>query len=176
MAETLPGADTLDTAQLQTGSQLRALGRAELARLGEESLRSHLVDMAILAHQLYAPVSGERLNELLANRNLVRYPVRLSFEVGSMASHQFAQPEATEDGFKLSLHPALKNRPADIAFAVAYFIPVMNFGSLIDDDHCLIYGATLHGMTIDAYYAELCRIANLVGAPVQTRGDRQDRF
>ena len=160
----------------QSGSQLRALGHTELARLGEESLKDHLVDTAILAHQLYAPVVGNSLNEFIANRDLLRHPIRISFEMGSMAPHQFAQPEQRDDELVLCVHPDLKNSEQDLAYAVAYFVPVINYGALINDDHCLVYGATLFGLTIDEYYQELCRMANRVGAPSRDRHERGDRF
>lgn len=149
---------------------------AELARLGEESLKDHLINTAILAHQKYAPLTGDRLRELLENRNLVRHPVKLVFENGSMAPHQFAHPELAGDSFKLYVHPQLKNNADYLAQAVAYFIPVMNYGSLINDDHCLIYGATLLGMTIDDYYRDLCKLADSVGAPARNRSANGDRF
>ena len=176
MGNSLERAVKLDPAHLQTGSQLRALGRTELARLGEDSLREHLVDTAIVAHQPHAPLAGQQPHPLPNHRNLVRHPVRLVFEIGSMAGHQFAQPEPDDDGFKLSVHPDLRNSGTDLAMAVAYFVPVMNYGSLINDDHCLIYGATLFGMTLDAYYAELCRIASNIGAAPRLRDEPSDRF
>jgi hypothetical protein len=169
-------AGKLDPANLQSGSQLRALSRTELARLGEDSLREHLVDTAIMAHERFAPVNGAQLEGYLEDRDLVRHAVQLIFEVGSMAPHQFAQPEALEDGFRLCLHPSLKGKEQDIAYAVAYFIPVMNYGSFINDDHCLIYGATLFGMTASDYYDHLCRIASDVGASHRLRSDKEDRF
>jgi hypothetical protein len=176
MTNTLEQAGLPDSGQLQSGSQLRALGQAELARLGEESLKDHLVDTAIVSHQLYAPVVGPKLEDYLENRNLVRHPVKLAYEVGSMAPHQFGQPEASEDGFRLCLHPILKGRQQDTALAVAYFIPLMNYGALINDDHCLIYGATLSGMTSSDYYREICRIADEVGASPRLRNEKDDRF
>ena len=166
----------INASVLQSGSQLRSLGSVELAQVGEDGLRQHLIDTAILAHGVYAPMEGGGLDEFLADRNLVRYPVELVFEVGTMAPHQFAHPEPDGDGFKLQVHPQLKHCPADLCLAVAYFLPVINYGSIINDDHCLVYGATLAGMTIDDYYQELCRIADSLGAPARSRAAKGDRF
>jgi hypothetical protein len=152
------------------------MGGAELARLGDDSLKSHLVDSAMVAHQSYAPFSEQLLTDFLDNRNMVRYPVTLSFELGSLAAHQFAQPEPNGKGFTLYLHPDLKNRHEDVIRALAYFLPVMNFGELVNDDHCLLYGATLIGTTVDEYYAQLCRMADNIGAPSLARGTSGDRF
>jgi hypothetical protein len=68
-----------------------------------------------------------------------RHPVKLVFENGSMAPHQFAHPEIDGESFKLYVHPQLKHNAEMLAQAVAYFIPVMNYGSLINDGHCLVY-------------------------------------
>ena len=158
--------DTVEDRHIQTGSQLRALPRQERARLAEESLRDHLVDTAMFAHQLYMPLDAANREKLLCNTNLVRHPVRLAFELGTMASHQFAQPEPdpTGDGCVLYLHPLLKDRQHEITLAVLYFIPLMNYGDLITDEHCLIYGATVLGLTLTQYYEQLCTLAASIGA------------
>lgn len=152
-----------------SGSRLRAMDGAELARLGEESLRSHLVDTAMVAHRLYAPFGIDQMEGLMQNRNQVRYPLRLAFRIGNMAPHQFANPEEEGDGFVLNIHPSLEGRAGDLALVVAYFLPLMNFGPLINDDHCLLYGATLNGLPVQDYYRELCRIADFVGAAPRER-------
>jgi len=176
VTKTLNSSAGLAADLLQTGSQLRALGRAELARLGEESLRSHLVDMAIAAHCRYAPFSSGLLESFLGDRNHVRHPVQLVYARDAMAPHQFAQPEREGDGFILYLHPSLEGNETDIALAVAYFVPVINFGQLVDDDICLLYGATLSGITSDSYYAELCRIADSIGLPARDRSEKGGKF
>ena len=162
---------TCTSIEALTGGQLRELGQAELARLGEEGLRAHLVDTAMRAHSMFAPVLGENLLRLLDDRNLVRYPVRIAYELGSMAPHQFGQPEPEDGGVVLYLHPQLEPVPLDAAFAVAYFLPLINYGQLINDDHCLLYGATLHGLMLDQYFSELCRIADSIGVPERPRSD-----
>ena len=169
MTQAFAEAGKLVPAQLQTGSQLRALGGAELARLGDASLREHLVHTAQLAHCKYAPISEERLRDLLEDRNLVRRPVRIEFAIGPMAAHQFGQPEPDGDAVVLYLHPGLQGQFSKVLAAVAYFLPVVNYGSLINDDHCLLYGATLTGQTVGQYYQELCEMADAIGAPGRDR-------
>lgn len=153
-----------------TGTRLRAMSRAELARLGEDSLREHLVETAILAHQQYAPVAGPALGRLLEDRHFVRHPVRLAFELGSMAPHQFAQPEPETGGYVLYVHPGIEQNSGDVACAVAYFLPLINYGGFINDEHCLIYGATLLGSTARQYYKKLCHLADSLGAASHPAG------
>jgi hypothetical protein len=176
VTDSIQSAGKLDPVNLQSGSQLRALNGAELARLGEESLRTHMVDMAIVAHAKYVPLTSESLAAFLDDRNNVRYPVEIVYDIGSMAPHQFAQPEPDGDGYKLYLHPELKGMDGDVAMAIAYFIPVINFGDLVNDEHCLLYGATLSGLTADEYYGELCRIADSMGVSSRERSEVGSRF
>jgi hypothetical protein len=64
----------------------------------------------------------------------------------------------------LFLRPLLRNRPDLALLAVAYMIPVINYGDIISDGHCIRYGATLLGMMESEFYDAVCRMADLVGA------------
>ncbi len=149
--------------------ELRKASPAELEQLGQQSLRDHLLSQAIVAHQKHGPVTAEKLEALLHDPDCLRHPVRLVFELGEMALHQFAQPEIDwrnreQDGRVLYLRPALRDRPDLLPLAVAYFIPVINYGDIISDEHCLLYGAALLGMMVEEYYARICALSDLVGA------------
>ena len=54
--------------------------------------------------------------------------------------------------------------PDLLPLAVAYMIPLVNYGDVVSDEHCLAYGATLFGLMEDDYYRQICAIANSVGA------------
>jgi hypothetical protein len=149
-------------------AQLRQLSSAELAALGERSLREHLLAQARTAHQEHGPLTPATLVAFLADRKYVRYPTRLAFEFGDMAAHQFAQPgldpSNPPDGRILYLRPALRARPDWIALAVAYMTPLLNYGDIITDEHCLLFGATLQGLMTDEFYRQICAMADLAGA------------
>ena len=86
-----------------------------------------------------------------------------------MASHQFAQPDldwrnTAENGRVLYIRPSLRDRIDLIPLAVSYLIPVINFGDIVDDSHCLAYGAALFGMDKATYYRRICTLADFVGA------------
>lgn len=146
------------------------MSAAELAAVGEEALRGHLLAQAQVAHARHAPICGAGLDALLRDRECVRHPVRLEFGFGGMAPHQFAQPEPDRrdpcgTGVVLCLRPLLRDRPEWVALAVAYMIPVINYGEgVVGDAHCLLYGAALLGLTEDEFYQELCSLAEFVGA------------
>lgn len=148
---------------------------AELERLGQESLREHLMAQAVVAHRKHGPVCTESLEGLLGDPGCVRHPVRVVFEFGEMAMHQFAQPDVDwrdpqGNGRVLYLRPSLKQHPELLPLAVAYMIPLINFGEIVTDAHCLAYGAVLLGMTEDEYHAALCAMSDAIGAVARPAG------
>ncbi len=155
-----------------TAADLRGLTPAELEKLGRQSLRDHLLEQAIVAHQKHGPLTADKLDAFLHDPDCLRYPVRLVFEFGAMALNQFAQPDVdwrnTErDGRVLYLRPLLRDRPDLLPLAVAYVIPVINYGDIVTDEHCLLYGAVLLGMVEEEFYEAICKLANYVGAEVR---------
>jgi len=158
-----------------TTTELRRLSSAEMEQLGQQSLREHLLAQAGVAHQKHAPLTAEKLERLLQDPDCLRHPVRLVFEFGEMAMHQFAQPDidwrnTEQDGRVLYLRPLLREHPGLLPLAVAYMIPLINYDEIISDEHCLLYGATLLGITEDEFYKALCRLADVVGAEARLPG------
>ncbi len=156
-------------------ADLRRMSPEELTRLGESSLSEHLLAQAVVAHCRHGPDVSQCLDALLQDPECVRHPTRLVFEFGEMGMHQFAQPDFDwqnqgQDGRVLYVRPVLRERPACIALAVAYMIPVINYGDLVTDTHCVRYGATLLGLTEAEFYARVCRLAEDCGAEVRMAG------
>lgn len=150
-------------------ADLRKLSSAKFEQLGQDSLRHHLLAQAVVAHQKHHPLNPGNLEALLHDPDCLRYPVRLVFEYGEMAMHQFAHPDVDWqnrecDGRVLYLRPAITERPVLIRLAVAYMIPLINYGDIITDDHCLTYGATLLGMIENEFYRNVCDMADFLGA------------
>jgi hypothetical protein len=44
------------------------------------------------------------------------------------------------------LRPPLRDHPDLVVLAVAYMIPVINYGEIVTDEHCRCYGTTLLGL------------------------------
>lgn len=150
-------------------SDIRKMSAAELEQIGQQSLREHLVAQAIVAHQKHGPLTANKLDALLHDPDCLRHPVRLVFEFGEMAMHQFAQPDidwrnTEQDGRVLYVRPLLQSRPDLLPLAVAYMIPLINYGDIITDQHCVAYGATLLGMMEEEYYQKLCALCDFLGA------------
>ena len=150
-------------------TDFRKINSADWEPLGQQSLREHLMAQAVVARHKHGPLTVDRLDALLHDPDCLRHPVRLVFEFGEMAMHQFAQPDidwrnSELDGRVLYLRPLLRNRPDLLPLAVAYMIPLINYGDIITDEHCLAYGATLWGMMESEYYEQICALADVVGA------------
>ncbi|MCU0787852.1 MAG: hypothetical protein MUC91_06625 [Verrucomicrobia bacterium] len=163
----------------QSGADLRKMSPEELEKLGQDSLREHLLAQAVVAHQKHGPITFGKLEALLHDPDCLRYPVRLVYEFGEMAMHQFAQPDVDhrnveQGGRVLYVRPLLKEHPERVVLAVVYMIPLINYGQIVNDDHCLAYGATLLGMLDREFYREICALADFVGAEVRFPGDGCD--
>ncbi len=148
--------------------QFRSLSLSEKTKEGEDSLAAHLLERANYARQKYGGLSPANFGTFLADKECVRYPTRLLFEFGEMGMHQFAQPESDprdpDKAIVLYIRPPLAQRPELVASAIAYMTPAINYGEVITDEHCLIYGAILQGMTEEEFYQHICQLADYTGA------------
>jgi hypothetical protein len=160
---------------VNNANDLRRMSTAELEKLGQDSLREHILAQAVVAHQKHGPLTAEKLDALLRDPDCVRHPVRIVFEFGEMALHQFAQPDidwrnTEQDGRVLYVRPLLRDRPELLPLAVAYMIPLINYGDIVSDEHCLHYGAALMAMTEPEFYEAICALADFVGAENRSTG------
>lgn len=159
-------------------TELRRLSSAELEQVGQRSLGEHVVAQAEVARAKHGPLAGDRLEALLQDPACLRHPVRLVFEFGEMALHQFGQPDLDwrnpeRDGRVLYLRPMLRERPDLVLLAVAYLIPLINYGEVVTDEICLRYGAALLDLTPDEFYRRICLLAETVGAEERLAGQAE---
>jgi hypothetical protein len=150
-------------------TDLRQLSEDELARQGEDSLRAHIAAQAVVAHHKHDSLTFAGLDALLQDPECLRYRTRLAFEFGEMAGHQFAEPgpdlrDPEQHGRVLYLRPILRDRPDLTLLAVAYMVPVINYGDIVTDEICVTYGATLLGMMEAEFYQAVCEMADYTGA------------
>ena len=161
---------------LQEIDQLRRMSEAELTRVGEDSLLDHLRHQAGEARGRHGGLGPTNLETFLNDRDCVRYTTRLVLEFGDMGPHQFAQPDRDyrsnqPEARVLYVRPILGRRPDLIALAVSYMIPVINYGQVVNDEHCLEYGAALMGTDVEDYYERICELAEFVGAEALHPGE-----
>jgi hypothetical protein len=62
------------------------------------------------------------------------------------------------------VHPLFADRPDDLPALVAYHIPVVNYGAIVDAEAAELYGAALLDLEPDEYYARLCALADAIAA------------
>lgn len=152
---------------LETADELRRMSVQELTDVFADSLERRLIEQAEEARARHGGLRPGNLETFLADRDAVRRPTRLVLELGEMSPHQFAQPEPdirSPDGIMLYLRPELAGRPDLLVLAISYMIPVINYGEIITDHHCMAYGAALLGLDADTYYQRICDMAAHVGA------------
>ncbi len=155
--------------------ELRSMSQEELVKLGEDSLKQRLQEQATFSHFRYGALTLDNLEAFLSDPDSVRYPTRLVYEFGEMAMHQFAQPDfdyrnPDENGRVIYLRPLLRDRPDLVILAVAYISPLLNYGAIIKDEHCLLYGATLLGLMEEEFYQRICALADFVGSEARFPG------
>lgn len=154
-------------------AEFRSLSPDQQIKEGEDSLLSRILEKAIEAHRKYPSLGMDNLDTFLSDSDCVRYPTRIVFEYGAeMAPHQFAQPEpdhrsSNPNAKVLYLRPILRDHPKYAVAAVAYMLPLLNYGDIIRDEHCLVYAATLLGLTEDECYDLVCEIADFAGSEVK---------
>ena len=157
---------------LDTADEIRRMSEEELTQVAEDGLTTRLREQGESARLVFGGLRPSNLETFLEDRNHVRRPTRLVMELGEMGPHQFAQPEPdirNEVGIMLYIRPSLAGRPDLLVQAVGYMIPVINYGQIITDDHCLTYGAALFGMDEGGFYESICELADWVGAQTATR-------
>ncbi|MDP6987506.1 MAG: hypothetical protein QGG74_05625 [Phycisphaerales bacterium] len=134
-----------------------------------EALHEHVLRTARLGEQRYAPFSNlESLQPLLADREIVRYPVDVVFDEAALEDGEFACTELLTtmpaDGFRLSVHPHFEHHATALPLLIAYHIPSVNYGPIISAEHAEQFGAALLGMKVDTYYDRICALADSIGS------------
>ncbi len=154
-----------DTMIFDPVAKFRALSPEAQIKEGEDSLLAHILERASVAHVRYPNLGMDTVDTFLSDRDCLRYPTRYVYEFGAeMAPHQFAQPEPDfrsddSQALVIYLRPPLRERPEYALLAIAYMIPLINYGEVIRDEHCLVYAAALLGMTEDKCYESLMGLA-----------------
>lgn len=138
---------------------------AETARA---AFLDHLADKAMAARLKYGLyIDTDTILRMLDDRAVVRYPTAIVFDASPLQPHEFAFPQPVgfhpSDGYALCIHPRARQQREVLPLLIAYHIPVINYGDVVDAGAAELYGATLLGLGVDAYYEALCEIADAMG-------------
>lgn len=134
---------------------------------GRQALRDHLLEKACPARARYGPsIGADEIVSILSDREVVRYPTVLRFDDTNLMPGEFAHAEAVgehpADGFCLYVHPCFEPMRDVWPLLIAYHIPPINYGEIVEAEDCEVFGAALLGLETGAYYAKLCELADLV--------------
>lgn len=134
-----------------------------------QSLTGHVAAKGAEIHTKYGPVLGwKELKALLEDRAFVRYPCELAFDAAPLEPGEFAHAVAMgdkpEDGFRLCVHPLYMLELEKVPHLVLYQLVPVNYGAFASGDDAETFGAAALGLSRDDYYAELCELADRLGA------------
>lgn len=138
---------------------------------GYDALKAHVQERAWTARQRHGPAFDEAaMRSLLADPEVVRFPTELVFDDAGLMPGEFAWPrpkgERPTDGYQLVVHPYFAGRWEVLPLLIAYQVPAINYLDVATHEEAELFGATLLGMDVDAYYERVCRLADSVpGAP-----------
>ena len=130
----------------------------------------HLVQKAEAARLKYGLyIDAETILRMLDDRDVVRYPTSVHFDATLLEPQEFAFPKPlgfhSSDGFCLFIHPHFRSQPENLPLLIAYHIPTINYGSIVEPQHAEVFGATLLGLEVEAYYQALCELTESIPRP-----------
>lgn len=133
-----------------------------------QSLNSHVAAKGGEIFAKYGPHIGwKELQRILEDRSCVRYPCKVVFDAAGLEPGEFAHPSADgerpEDGFTMRVQPRFMTDLARVPLLVFYQLVLVNYGEFASPEDAETFGAAAAGLPRDAYYAELCGMADQLG-------------
>lgn len=145
--------------------------RKATAEGGKRALRDHILERALLARERHGSLSDlAAFLRLLEDREVVRYPTVLEFTRDDLRPGELGHAEPLgsrpADGFRLLIHQKFRDRPGTAPLVAAYYLVTVNYGEIATFEEAELFGATLLGLEVDAYYSLLCSLADELDCPV----------
>ena len=155
-------ADTVTVTVTDAGTDT---GDQAIAEQAKHAFHEHLAQKATAARFKYGLyIDTDAVLRMLDDRAIVRYPTTLVFDASPLQPHEFAfaQPLGfhSGDGFALCIHPCFRPQREIWPLLIAYHIPVINYGSIVEAADAELFGATLLGMDVEPYYQALCELTD----------------
>ena len=144
---------------------MNSVGDKAFAEQAKQAFHEHLVEKAAatrLKYGLY--IDTDAVLKMLDDDSVVRYPTTLVFDASPLQPHEFAFPQPlgfhASDGYALCVHPYFRPQRELWPLLIAYHLPVINYGSIVEPADAELYGATLLGLEVEAYYGALCELTD----------------
>jgi hypothetical protein len=130
-------------------------------------LRDHIIETATAARLTYGLyIDAEAILRMLDDRKVVRYPVGVRFDAGPLEPGEFAHAEPLgehpRDGFCLFIHPHFESQRDVWPLLIAYHLVDVSYGEIATAADAELFGATLLGLEVEAYYNALCELADSI--------------
>jgi len=144
---------------------MNSVGEKAVAEQAKQAFHEHLVEKATAARLKYGLyIDTDAVLKMLSDETVVRYPTTLVFDASPLQPHEFAYPQPlgfhASDGYALCIHPYFRSQREIWSLLIAYHIPVVNYGNIVEPTEAELYGATLLGIDVEAYYHGLCELAD----------------
>lgn len=116
----------------------------------------------------YGPLIDWRaLQSLLEDRECARYQCDVRFDADLLLPGEFGHTRPRglrpEEGFTIYVHPQFADRPAVLPHIVLHQLCTVNFGATASAEHAEMLGSTALGLSPEAYFRQLCELADEVG-------------
>jgi hypothetical protein len=139
----------------------------------KKSLAGHLADRGAAIHAKYGPhVGWAELQKILQDKECCRYPVEIVFSAANLEDGEFAHPVAKSDdpndGYVMQVHPFFATEPAVVPALVLYQLVLVNYGDFASPEDAETFGAAVLGIDPEAYYDQLCELADMVSTGIAT--------
>jgi hypothetical protein len=139
----------------------------------KKSLAGHLADRGAAIHAKYGPhVGWAELQKILQDKECCRYPVEILFSGAALEDGEFAHPVAKSDdpndGYVMHVHPFFATEPAAVPALVLYQLVLVNYGDFASPEDAETFGAAVLGIDPEAYYDQLCEMADMVSTGIAT--------
>jgi len=113
-------------------------------------------------------IGWHQLQQILADKTLVRYPCEIVFDAGPLQEGEFAHAVAKgarpEDGFTICVHPFFSTQLQRVPYLVLYQLVLVNYGDFASPNDAETLGANALGLSKDEYYQALCEMADQIAA------------
>lgn len=132
---------------------------------GRQSLNAHAAAKGLEIREKYGPRIGwNELQQILQDRNCVRYPCEIRFDAAGLQPGEFAHPvakgEQPDAGFTIFVHPFLLLQLERVPPLVLYQLVLVNYGDFASADDAETFGANALGLSKEDYYRALCEVAD----------------
>jgi len=130
-----------------------------------QSLNAHVAAKGAEIFEKYGPrISWQELQQILKDKNCVRYPCEIVFDSSGLQPGELAHPtpkgDQPGDGFTMFVHPLFMAQLAQVPHVALYQLVLVNYGPFASGDDAETFGAAAMGLSKDEYYRSLCELAD----------------